>query len=47
MKKKSVQIVENEIANIEEQEQKEALSNLLSFPINILSKQVEFSPDLD
>ena len=47
LKKKSVQIVENKVANIEEQEQKEALPDLLSFPIDILSEQVEFPPDLD
>ena len=47
LEKRSVQMVENEVANIEEQEQEEALPDLSSFPIDVLSEQVEFPPDLD
>ena len=47
LEKKSVQMVENEVASIEEQEQEEALPDLSSFPIDVSSEQVEFPPNLD
>ena len=40
-------MVDNKVANIENQEQEEAISELSNFPIDVLSETVEFPPGLN
>ena len=47
LEKKSVEMIDNKVANIEDQEQEEVLSELSTFPIDVLSETVEFPPSLD
>ena len=47
LEEKELNIVNNEVANIEELEREEAIAPLLDFPFNVTSKQVKFPLSLD